>query len=480
VNRPVWALHVLVVGLALHNLAMAELWDAGLQGRELDVVSAWKEVVILVALVLAVRARGVRRLAAGRLALVDWLAVAFGAFLVLYAVLPQSWLDGGATRHGVLLALRHDGLPLAAYALGRLLELTAPELRRLYATILATAAGVAAFGLVDVYAIPLQWWRESGAPGWFGEQLGFSYEGLSGLAENFVYNTGNEEPLRRVVSTFLSPLATSYLLVVALLVAAVWLARDRLRGRALALWIVLVSVLFAGLLWTHSRSSYLALALGLAGWAVLRRGASLRERVPAVAAAVAVVAAGAAFVAAYPDIGPATRYTDPELEYQRAHAQGGAPAVSGVSDASTESHWKSLRDGVRAVVEHPQGLGLGNAGSTAARTNVTIEAGESTYTEIAVETGLLGGLVFAAWSLALLARVARCSALVAAIFLAVLALALQTDVIGVPWLVVVVWALAGSRVTPAPETARAAALARGPGPGLAPGRGTAPARTREV
>src|SRR5713101_5264074 len=40
-KRPVWALHVFVVGLALHNFVMAELWDAGLHGRSLEIVSAW-------------------------------------------------------------------------------------------------------------------------------------------------------------------------------------------------------------------------------------------------------------------------------------------------------------------------------------------------------------------------------------------------------------------------------------------------------
>ena len=30
-RRPVWALHVLIVGLALHNLVMALLWRAGVR-----------------------------------------------------------------------------------------------------------------------------------------------------------------------------------------------------------------------------------------------------------------------------------------------------------------------------------------------------------------------------------------------------------------------------------------------------------------
>ena len=37
--RPVWALYALIVGLAVHNLVMAELWDAGVRGWKLDVVS---------------------------------------------------------------------------------------------------------------------------------------------------------------------------------------------------------------------------------------------------------------------------------------------------------------------------------------------------------------------------------------------------------------------------------------------------------
>jgi hypothetical protein len=76
---------------------------------------------------------------------------------------------------------------------------------------------VAVVGLFDLAFVSLQAWRESGVPGWYREQLGLDYEGLSGLPENWVFNTGDEEnPMRRLVSTFLSPLASAYALVVAL------------------------------------------------------------------------------------------------------------------------------------------------------------------------------------------------------------------------------------------------------------------------
>ena len=40
------ALVVLVVGLALHNVAMAQLWDLGLRGTALDAAAAWKDALL--------------------------------------------------------------------------------------------------------------------------------------------------------------------------------------------------------------------------------------------------------------------------------------------------------------------------------------------------------------------------------------------------------------------------------------------------
>ena len=440
-KRPVWILHVFVVGLALHNFVMAELWAAGIRGRALDVVSAWKEVLLALGLFLVWRARGYTLRFHPRA--VDWLALAYGAVVVLWALIPQHVLGGAATHRGIVLGVRHDGLPVAAYFFGRGLALTARDARRLGATVIASAAVVAAFGLIDIYAIPLSWWRSSGAPDWFSKQLGFSYQGLSNLPENFIYNLGNNHPVRRLVSFFLSPLATSYMLVTALILCAAWLPNVRPR---LVLWIPVTTLLFAGLLWTHSRSSYLALALGLGVFAALRP----QWRLGLALAAVAVLGVGFAFVKAYPHIAPKTSFTTSEKHFQESNASkpGAGAAVTGLEDASTSSHLRNLRDGIRTVLHHPQGYGPGNAGSTAERTcHTCIKAGESTYTELGVDAGLLGGLLFAAWSLVVLVRLARCSAWLTAAMVAMLALALQTDIIGVPWVVYVLWPLAGWRMS---------------------------------
>jgi hypothetical protein len=432
-NRlPRIALGVLVVGLAAHNLVMAELWQAGIRGRALDVVAAWKEVVLLLALAAALWQ--VRRLPVVQAA--DLLAFVYAVFVVVYAVLPQHWLGGAATTKGVLYALRHDLVPVAAYALGRLAVLSRRDRRDLAWLIVGVGAVVSLWGFVDVYHVPLQWWRDSGVPQWFRQQLSLDYGfGLSHLPENWVYNTGDENhPLRRLVSTFLSPLATAYLLVVALLFLA---SRERL-GR----WSALAAVAcFVGLLWTHTRAATFALALGL-----VLLAAAQRRWLPAATAAV-VVAISVGFFAAYTSIGPTTSYTKSELAVLRAHAHvAGASTGDAFSanESSLASHWRNLRSGLRTVAHHPQGFGLGNAGTEAKRTHVEILAGESTYTQLGVETGVAGMLAFAAWGLALLRLLWHRSPWLFAALAAVLTLALQTDVLGVHWLSFVVFALCGA------------------------------------
>ena len=424
----------LVLGLVVHNAAMAQLWEVGVRGRALDVAAAWKEVLLLVALAAALwGARGLPKVT-----LVDVLAACYAGVIVIYALVPQGLLDGEATARGELLALRHHLLPVAAYALGRLVSRLWEERSRLGAAIVVAAAVVAVAGLVDLAVVSLQSWRDSGVPGWYREQLELDYEGLSGLPENWVYNTGDEQnPIRRLVATLLSPLASAYVLVVALVYVL---------GRRLTVWWALLAVLmYAALLYTHTRAALGALAVGLVVLALAQR-----RVLPAILAAVSI-AAGAAFLAAYASIGPSTQYTEEELEFLRQNAQEEAGTSSdpfSPSESSTASHWRNLRDGLRAVARHPQGYGLGNAGVVAKRTGVEIKAGESTYTEVGIDAGLAGMVAFVLWNLALLVGLLRREAWLGAAFTAVLLLALQTDVIGVHWLAVAVWGAAGVALRP--------------------------------
>jgi len=444
-RRPVVALYLFILGLPLHNIVMSLLYGGGVRGHALDAIQAWKEILLATA-ALAVAARAARAHALPfRPNWLYGLALAYGAIVVLYALTPQSALDGHAGTRAILYGLRHDLVPVAAYLLGRAVV---PEIRRVGTIVVAAAAAVAAWGLIEVYAVPIEWWRHSGAVGYFHQELGYDYHGPAGLPENFAFNS-SDGLFRRLVSTFVSPLATAYMLLVALLLLAV----NRRRPRAAA---ALGVVLAAGLLWTFSRSTIVALAGALVVLAI-----ALRRWWP-VGAAVVVAAGGLAFASVFHDIAPRTHWYASDLPYQEAQAKakGPLPKSSGLKGTATlgepsiRSHWESLKAGIHTVTHHPQGFGLGNAGTTAQRFGVKLETGESNYTELGAEAGIAGALAFIAWSLALfwtLLRKAwqcdRAAAAVAAALAAVLALGIQTDAIGVPWLAYCLFWLAGALVT---------------------------------
>ena len=458
-RRPVVALYAFVVGLAIHNAAMAALYAAGVRGATLTAITAWKEILLAVALARVGRDAVRDRRLPFRFGVVDGLALAFAAVCLVYAVVPQSALGGEAGRKAVALALRHDLVPVAAYFLGRSLRLGRADLRRLGWTLLGTAGFVAALGLADVYLVPIGWWRTNGVVDYFHKHLGYTYHGtgehprIAGLPENFVYNVGGDRPfLRRLVSTFLSPLASSYLFVVALVGAAAIVRRRR------ALAILLAAVAAAGLLWTFSRSSLLAVAVGLVVLGAVQR----RPRLLAAAAVVVVVAVG--WVHLFPRIAPTGNWTKADIRYQHALAAahpGASNAPTAVNESSLGEHWRSLKDGIRTVIHHPQGYGLGNVGQTASRTGTPLKAGESNYTELGAELGVVGVALWIGWCVALLVGLVRAgredpwAAALAGAFAAMLALAVQTDVIGDPWVAYCVWVLGGALV--AGGAARAAA-----------------------
>jgi hypothetical protein len=458
-RRPMLALYAFVVGLALHNVIVALLYAGGVRGLALTAIQAWKEVLLATALAaLVVRARGLPF----RPGPIDALAAAFAGVVVVYALVPQSVLGGEAGTTGILLSLRHALLPVLAYLLGRSLLLGREELRRVGYVVLGTAAFVAAFGIVEVYAVSLDWWRRSGIVGWYRDQLGLEYEGLSGLPENFIFNTGDEtRPLRRLISTFLSPLATAYMLAVALLLVAARPTRTTL---------ALAPLLLAALLLTHTRGAFLALAGGLVALALVRRSVRVALSAPL------FLALAVTFVAVFPALAPEARFTPQEIQVQREIREERGEGVHdafALQEPSLESHLNSLRAGAETVARQPYGYGLGNAGATASRTGTQLLAGESNYTELAVETGVVGLALFLAWNLALFLALARrgrsdrVAAWLAASLATVLALGVQTDAYGVPWLAYCVWglcaaALVSSRAaTPAPNL-RPGAHAAGP------------------
>ena len=113
-----------VVGLALHNLAMAELWDAGVRGASLDVVAAWKDVLLAGALAVALlgaRSLPLRSGPTGSRSSTRRSSSSTGCC-------RRAGSTARRRERGQLFAARHDLIPVAAYFLGRLLVLDARRL----------------------------------------------------------------------------------------------------------------------------------------------------------------------------------------------------------------------------------------------------------------------------------------------------------------------------------------------------------------
>ena len=91
----------------------------------------------------------------------------------------------------------------------------------------------------------------------------------------------------------------------------------------------------------------------------------------------------------------------------------------------------------------------------------SLAAGPPAGTRVPGPQSVLGLLLLVAWSAALLVELARrradpIAAGLAAALAAVLVVAVQTDVLAVPWLTYCLWSLAGAAVAPAAWPARAA------------------------
>lgn len=449
-RRPLYAVYAFLVGLAFHNAVFMGLWLAGADGWQLTLLQAWKEILLGTALLSVVWAR---RFPA-RIVPLDWAVGALALVAVAYLFFPS-----GASFEGRLYGLRSIVLPLAAYALGRAVVVGAREWRRIAAVALGTGLLVGVLGLVENYALTLDRWRAWEAKGYYSEQLGFpAFHGPAGLPDNWALNLA-DGVFRRLISTFLSPLGTAYMLAVVLILAvALW---PRVRGRARVAVGAAAAVSLVAFLLAFSRAAALALVGALALLAIARR--SLRLLAPAVA----VLGASIAVAAWFTSLAPTTHFFPEDRAYQERRAQEEGPleegspleTTSNFSDASSREHLAELRRSFDNFVENPEGHGLGTSGQIAQRFGEgDLAAGESLYLTVAAETGvagLLALLVLVVATLGTLFAAARLRAsvygLAAAVLFAaqgaVFAIGLQTEVWGIPWLVYVLWFLTGALVS---------------------------------
>jgi hypothetical protein len=382
-RRPYLGLAVLVAGMAFHNFLVMVLLKLDTPVVLMRVFQAWKEIVILVLIAVAtiwlLRARregSMTKIAAG-----DWLAVLFGIVAVAYFLVPGSVLHSGATLAQRLVGFRVAILIPVMYFLGRLIR-PAGEADRLAVAWLCVgaAAVVSLLGVIELSLVPTRVWLDWGV-NQYTSFLGFKYAGPKGLPENFFVTLPDGTLLRRMVSTYVSPLGIAYTGIVLFPLGVALVEhyrgnRDLQRAAAVAL-----SLLVVGVLLSVTRLALLAI-VGEAAllFLVLRR--------PWLAVAIPLLLAGVLVVSyPYASIGPAV-----DRNLNAVTRSNWEWVISG-NDTSANEHYTYLIRDLKVDLEHPLGLGTG---ASTVRYGQLVGTGESAVLGMFGDLGIVGGLVYVA------------------------------------------------------------------------------------
>jgi hypothetical protein len=425
-RKPELGLPLLIAGIAVHNAAIMLLLTAHVPDLMVRCIQLWKEALLVLLglkLVVELARSGLRSSLSGVgsswrstslvVRLLDSGMALFAIMLVVYTVVPIAARDSQASLTQRLLELRVLELLPLLYLFGRVWPPV--SLRFGLGIVIGVAALVVVLGMFELFFIPTRSWFDMGILR-FESWLGYSYPGPQGLPENFFQGT-SAGLLRRMVSTYISPLGIAYtgLLVIpaAFVVAASPGQRKRYAWLAFAL--VLVGMSFS--------LTRLALLLIVAEAILL---AFLRLRRPGMLAAGAIVAATVFGLLVYPSFGPVVSIdladVRPPIGQQMLstvsqHVGGGggggggggsggqqvntttdvvtglASGLTSGDDTSIQAHADSVVKGFRFVAEHPLGVGLGTA---VPRYGAASSPGESAFFEVGADIGLLGLLLFSA------------------------------------------------------------------------------------
>ncbi len=381
-RAPFRALGVLVAGAAIHNLMLMVLLRLGTPGVIVRLVQAWKEGILLLLFALVVRLawRAARSGRLPKLLPIDLVMAAFAVIVVIYLLIPPAVFGAQLNLSQRVLGVRVLlQLPLL-YLFGRVFFSSRRTDLIWNLSMIAGAAGVVGLlGFVEVWFIPTRAWLDGGV-NLLSSWLGFTYHGPAGLPENFFQPAGQALYLRRMVSTYVSPLPIAYTGLLVLPVATGLLLVKRSSDRATRLRVAFLAFMVIGVLLSVTRLAMLLLVAEFFVLAVIWRRRWLLWATPMAGLLVALVFIG------YVRVGP---LVDAHLDPVH-HRPPGLRIVS-TRDSSFNEHGATLAFDIQYVLKHPLGTGVG---TSIHRFGVSQGTGESAYFDVFGETGLLGGLAY--------------------------------------------------------------------------------------
>ncbi len=382
-RHPFIGLGLLVAGMAFHSFVLMVVLRLGTPYVLVRAFQGWKEILIALLTVIAVMRiwRDHRSGRAGSLCFTDWVAVGFAVIITVYFLLPESVLHSGTSLAQRLVGFRVAALIPLIYFLARRQEPAGDsELRTVLWLCMGAGAVVTLFGLFELFFVPTHTWLDWGV-NLYSQFLGFTYNGPRGLPPNFFVTLPDGTLLRRMVSTYISPLGIAYtgLLLFPLGVVLI----DRQRARTMAKWLAIaaLTLVVIGVMFALTRLALLAL-IGEAAllWILLRR--------TWIAATVPVLIAASIFMLyPYASLGPAV-----DRNLVAVQRTGWTWAISG-NDSSAQEHYGFLVTDLKFDLQHPLGLGTG---ASVTRYGQLVGTGESAVLGMFGDLGVLGGALYVA------------------------------------------------------------------------------------
>lgn len=347
-----WGLIALVAVMPFH--AFASIWLGSLTGHQ-TLWQAWKEILlVLMLLVAAVMWVNNPKIFSKlepktRNLIVGFVCVSIIISLLSGIVGSPAWLHGVKT-------------DLAFLLLFVVAQLVSGKLSSKLSSVLLTSAIVVAFlGVLQQFIDPT-------------------------ILEKLGYGPGTIAPLQQIAGTVQRSFSTlggpNQLGSFLILPLCLWVAKIAKTKEWKKLWIGLP--LLAALFLSFSRSAWLGAVAGLAITLALclpKKGVK--------AAAALLASAGLLIVAVLGAIGPNST---------TIFFQHGSPAVPGVG--SDDQRLNSYSKGVSEIIAKPAGQGLGSAGPASYKSSKPLIP-ESWYLQIAIETGILGLILYIGIEIAL-------------------------------------------------------------------------------
>lgn len=380
-RRPFVGIGFLVAGMAFHNFVIMWLLHLGTPHVLVRAVQGWKELILFLLAVIAVtRVLQLRQHVEFRkLIASDWIALAFAFLTIAYFLLPQSVTHSGANLSQRLVGFRILFLIPLLYFLGR--ALGAPSDRERLAVVwlsLGAAGVVSLFGIFELFLLPTRVWLDWGI-NQYNSFLGFKYQGPAGLPENFFLTLPDGTLIRRMVSTYMSPLGIAYtaLLLFPMAIAVM----DRRVPQQTVRWIAMLTTLIV----VGVALSLTRLALfGLVGESVLLFLVLRRGWIVGLVPVVVIAAALALFP--YTTIAPA-------VDQNLGIVSRGNLHWNLANDSSAHEHYGYLIQDVKFDLHHPLGLGTG---ASTIRYGKLVGTGESAVLGVFGDLGLVGGGLYLA------------------------------------------------------------------------------------